>query len=89
MRSAVEDGVKRPRRLGITFGGLSPSAPPRVEPPQGADPSGVPQPLPHSQQWLHNTTSTPSARVRACPARGDDEVGIASSRGGRVSPSTS
>ena len=44
----------------------------------GANPSGVPQPLPHSQQWLHNTTSTPSAR--AC-ARGTAKW--ASRRAGR------
>ena len=39
---------------GSSFGGLPPSAPPRVELPQGAEPfwSASPPPPPQSQQWL-------------------------------------
>ena len=39
--------TERTRRIGIIFGGLSPSAPPRVELPQGVEPSGMPQPPPY------------------------------------------
>ena len=74
MRSAVEDGVKRPRRLGITFGGLSPSPPPRVELPQGVEPSGVPQP-PTPQPAVASQYNIYS--LCACVRARDGEVGIA------------